>query len=156
MNDSKSNLDLYNGPVSCVRCYGSLSYKGLGEYVCDVCGAKSYDDYGKVRNYLEEHKGAGVAEIAMMTGVDKNQIRDMLEEERFEIGAQSRVFLKCKGCGIDIRSGRYCQSCAKIAEAARMKKQERLRTEEHQKNMSGVAAMPQHTESGAKRFTRNN
>ena len=45
-------------PTFCTKCGGVMVYKGIGEYECEECGTLEYDDYGKVRNYLEEHRGA--------------------------------------------------------------------------------------------------
>ena len=51
-------------PTICRECGGILVYGGIGEYRCEECGRIEYDDYGKVRNYLEDHKGANVSEIS--------------------------------------------------------------------------------------------
>ncbi|MDE7285770.1 MAG: hypothetical protein K2N55_02845, partial [Lachnospiraceae bacterium] len=69
-------------PTLCQKCEGVLVYRGIGEYICEECGAVEYDDYGKVRNYLERHRGANVAEISDMTGVSHKAIRDMIKEKR--------------------------------------------------------------------------
>ncbi len=130
---------------------------GVGEYKCDSCGFLDYDDYGVVRNYLESHKGATTAEISAMTGISQKEINTMLREERFEIAADSRSFLKCKGCGTEIRSGMYCPTCGKIAEAAEAKKRREEEAEERRRNlnMSGTGAKTPQPGSGAKRFTRD-
>lgn len=40
-------------PILCPECEGVMVYRGLGEYRCEECGGISYDNYGKVRNYLK-------------------------------------------------------------------------------------------------------
>ena len=81
----KSLTDYYV-PTQCSKCGSNhLHYKGLGEYCCGECENMEYDDYGIVRNYLETHKGAPITVIAKETGVSKWKIREMVEEERFDI-----------------------------------------------------------------------
>lgn len=84
----------YHAPVKCSKCGGiSLNYNGLGEYCCEKCGYLEYDDYGKVRNYLEHQKKAPIAVISRDTGVSKAIIRQMVEENRFELTSASKKTL---------------------------------------------------------------
>lgn len=69
-------------PRICEECGGEYRYNGIGEYVCTKCGNLAYDDYGKVRNYLEIHPGATATEVEAGTGVTKMAIRRLLNEER--------------------------------------------------------------------------
>lgn len=80
-------------PTICKACGGILIYKGLGEYQCEDCNACEYDDYGKVRSYLEKHHGANVAEISSQTGVSHKAIRDMIKENRFELVESIQILL---------------------------------------------------------------
>lgn len=142
----------YNRPIQCKECGGAMEFKGVGEYHCEDCGAIEFDDYGVVRNYIEEHRGATVAEISFATGVSQREINEMVKEERFEVSADSRTFLKCEGCGIQIRSGRYCPTCLRLAEAAEARK---LHEEEmKQRKLSGVAMGEMETAVGERRFKR--
>ena len=61
----------YNAPKKCELCEGHMVFKGIGEYACEDCGVKAYDDYGKVRLYVESHRGANAAEIENQTGVSQ-------------------------------------------------------------------------------------
>lgn len=105
------NLNYYNRPLNCTKCGGVMIYKGLGEYQCEQCKESEFDDYGKVRNYVEKNVGASVANISEETGVSRKSINNMIKEGRFEITQDSRTFMKCEGCGVDIRSGRFCPKC---------------------------------------------
>lgn len=145
--------NIYNKPEYCRKCHGEMTFVGLGEYKCDSCGFLDYDDYGIVRNYLEQHKNATAGEVAVMTGVSQSQINQMLRNERFEVAQNSRVYLKCDGCGADISSGRYCSACAMLAKATELRKKKADEAERHKQLMSGVG-MSQTVESGAKRFNR--
>lgn len=126
-----------------------MEYRGLGEFACTECGNVEYNDYGKVRNYLEEHRGATQDEVFRMTGVAKWKIREFLIEEKIEIAPDSITYLKCEKCGANIRSGRYCENCRKkiIAEEAAYD-----RTKPHIR--SGYASDPNIPESGQRRFER--
>lgn len=72
-------------PVKCSRCGGKLIYKGLGEYRCEECQNAEYDNYGKVRAYLEKHPGASVPAICQGTGLSRAEISRMISEERFQL-----------------------------------------------------------------------
>lgn len=138
-------------PTICQKCGGIMVYKGLGEYQCEDCGTLEYDDYGKVRNYLEVHRGANVSEISSYTGVTHKAIRDMIKEYRFEIIDNRGGYLRCEMCGVNINSGRLCPQCEEkyhrgIEAKAR---EERMRNQ----NMSGYGER-ERGEQGSKRYTR--
>ncbi len=101
----------YNRPYVCDNCGGLMEFKGCGEYECEDCHTKGFDDYGKVRNYIELHRGANAAEIESKTGVTQKSIRQMLKESKLEITAYSVAFMRCEICGVNIRSGRFCPKC---------------------------------------------
>lgn len=102
----------FDVPVTCEACGGNMIFKGVGEYACNQCGALAYDDYGKVRNYIEKHPGATQSDVSLATGVSKARIRQLLIEERIEVTPDSPIFLHCALCNADIRSGMYCPACA--------------------------------------------
>ena len=104
-------LNDYNRPTLCKSCGGIMVYKGLGEYQCEDCQQFDYDDYGKVRNYLDKHTGANVAEISSATGVTHKAIREMIKENRFEVIDNRGGYIRCEMCGKNIKSGRLCESC---------------------------------------------
>ena len=95
----KRMMEEYDCPVVCKECEGVLVYKGLGEYKCENCGAVEYDDYGKVRNYLDEHRGANVTQISESTGVSHKSIRDMIKENRFEVIDSRGGYIRCEMWG---------------------------------------------------------
>lgn len=153
INFRKEVLDIsrLNIPTYCEKCGGVMIFKGVGEYECEECGNLEYDDYGKVRNYVEKHPGATSAQASAATGVTQKSIRGMLKEERLEIAANSTTFLKCESCGTKIRSGRFCKKCEvnyhrNIEEQARANRNV---------DFSGFGMEKQRGEEGAKRFTRD-
>ena len=146
--DALIGRDLHK-PTACEKCGGKVKYKGIGEYECEDCKAVMYDDYGKVRNYLEENRGATQAAVAQATGVSTNTIRQFLRDDRIEVAAGSAVFLHCDICGTPIRSGRYCLQCEKkkiLSDSSASSAQ--------RKQIQGFGMAVQ-GDTGAKRFSRH-
>lgn len=142
-------IDQYHIPYECKQCGGVMVYKGVGEYQCEECGFEDYDDYGKVRLYIESHRGATAAEIEAEVGVSQRSIRQMLRESRIEVAEGSKVFLHCEICGKEIRSGRFCPECEmKVHRNLEEEQRERLR-----KDAKGYG-LQQEGDEGQKRFTR--
>lgn len=94
MVENLMRLNSYNKPLNCLKCGGVMEYSGSGEYCCEVCGYIDYDDYGKVRNYLEKHGGATISEVSRATGVGQNEIHDMLQEARLSLHIWKSPFRK--------------------------------------------------------------
>lgn len=144
-------VNTYNRPTYCSECGGVMVFKGLGEYQCEKCGFLDYDDYGKVRNYVEKHMGVTSAEASKATGVTQKSIRDMLKEGRLEIAQNSAIFLKCEICGAMIRSGRYCPQCEMNYHHDL---EEMARKARHHGDTFGYSTERRRGEEGAKRFKR--
>ncbi|MCH5272009.1 MAG: hypothetical protein J1E83_14920 [Lachnospiraceae bacterium] len=152
MRDLSELLQLndYHVPQICKECGGVMVFKGVGEYQCEKCKALDYDDYGKVRNYVEVHKGATAAEVEAATNVKQRTIRNMLKEGRLQVSADSKMFLRCEMCGQNIRSGKLCPDC----ETKYHRKLEDKLRDMHRQNMHGTG-MVQEEASGAKRYKRD-
>ncbi|MCQ2549567.1 MAG: hypothetical protein MJ134_05950 [Lachnospiraceae bacterium] len=142
--------DEYHIPRKCNKCGGVMVFQGVGEYACEDCGEKDFDDYGKVRGYIERHPGANAVEIEMFTGVTQRAIRKMLRDSRLEVRADSRAFLRCDICGKEIRSGKLCSACEM---AMHRKIEAEQRTQTRDKSMRGYAIRPTGA-TGMKRFRR--
>lgn len=142
-------FDHYNIPRVCSECGGVMVFKGVGEYSCENCSYVDYDDYGKVRLYIENHKGATAAQIEESIGVSQKSIRRMLKDGRIEIAENSRTFLHCEMCGKEIRSGQYCDEC-EIKFHRRLEEQQR---EELKRKKQGYG-MGKEGDEGQKRYIR--
>lgn len=145
------DVDNTNIPIYCEKCNGVMVYKGVGEYKCEECGHIEYDDYGKVRNYVEKHPGVTSAQVSIETGVSQKAIRGMLKEERLEISANSSVFLKCEICGESIVSGRFCKKC----EATYHRSIEERARADRNSSLSGHSTERPKGEEGAMRFKKD-
>lgn len=77
--DKRSNaLRINRIPLECEYCGGGVQLKSIGVYVCEKCGRENYDDFYKVRNYLETHGPAPAIVIARSTGVSRASIEHYL------------------------------------------------------------------------------
>lgn len=151
MEEEFNLFDAYHVPHSCEKCGGVMIFKGVGEYECEKCGAKAYDDYGKVRLFLEEHAGANAVEVEAATGVTQKSIRQMLRESRLQVADDSNGFLRCEMCHKPIRSGRFCQEC-EVKVHRTMEQRERLK---HSGEFHGFG-MGANSDEGRRRFRRDN
>lgn len=150
--DGFDQLDYYHIPRTCRKCNGVMVFKGVGEYQCEDCGYVDYDDYGKVRAYIETHRGATAVEIEAAIGVSQRSIRRMLRESRIEVAEGSKMFLRCEMCGKPIRSGQYCNECeAKIHRNMEDQQREKLRK---QMKGYGTGTAP-NGEDGQRRLIRS-
>lgn len=142
-------LNHYHVPHSCKQCGGVMVFVGVGEYHCEQCGEVDYDDYGKVRLYIEKHKGATAAEVEAAVGVPQRTIRRMLKESRIEVAEGSKTFMHCELCGKQIRSGIYCVECEmKIHRNMEAEQREKLK-----KDAKGYG-MGKSGDEGQRRFMR--
>ncbi len=89
--DGLDFFDVYHVPRLCKECGGVMIYKGVGEYRCEDCDSLDYDDYGKVRLFIEKHRGATAMEIESYTGVSQRIIRKLLRDGRIEVAAEHVV-----------------------------------------------------------------
>lgn len=143
-------MEDYHRPTFCEKCNGVMVYRGLGEYQCEECETFDYDDYGKVRNYLDKHRGANVAEISSVTGVSHKTIREMIKENRFEVIESPTGYIRCEMCGTEIKSGRLCNKCDVIYH----RKLEAEARANKSNNISGGSALATE-EHGKKRYSRD-
>ena len=144
-------LEKYHIPQVCLNCGGVMVFKGVGEYRCEECGNVDFDDYGKVRQYIEGHPGANAAQVEENTGVSQKIIRRLLKDGRIEVAEGSKSFLRCEVCGKSIRSGQFCPECESKVHI-RIEAQQRAL---YQKNAKGVG-MAEKGDEGQRRFIGKN
>ena len=143
-------LDAYHIPRVCKECGGVMVFKGVGEYHCEDCDSVDYDDYGKVRLYLENNPGANAVAVENGTGVSQKTIRLMLKESRLQVAEGSTPFLHCECCGKAIRSGRFCTEC-EIQQHRNLEQQQRRAN-----NLQGFGMENAQGDSGHRRYMRDN
>lgn len=76
----------YHKPERCSKCMSTrISYTGCGEYECADCKNIELDDYGKVRNFLEKHSGANMADVVRATSVSEQTIKRMIQDGKIDL-----------------------------------------------------------------------
>lgn len=95
---------------NCKLCGRIFNYV-TGAVLCPTCRDSMEAKFQEVKEYIREHKGVGIVEVAEACDVDPGQIRQWLREDRLEVTEDSAIYLNCESCGAPIRSGRYCEKC---------------------------------------------
>ena len=113
MKDADIKWILGDRPVVCSKCSASLYYKGSGRYECSECKHNEYDDFGKVKLFIDEHGPSNASLISKETGVSMEKLNVMLRDGKVEIPEGSKFYIKCEKCGCAIRYGRFCPDCVK-------------------------------------------
>lgn len=97
----------------CELCHNRMQYVGGGKYRCTFCGMEMLDDFGKIKQFLDQNGPTSQAIISQQTGISLDKIDSYLRKGMVEIQDGSRFYLNCEKCGCEIRYGRYCPDCAK-------------------------------------------
>ncbi len=106
-------LIIGNKPVICENCQGKMFYVSSGKYECRLCGHIVLDDFGKVKQYLEDYGPSPAIVVSEATGVPTEIIEMFLKRGRIEIPEGSKYYLKCERCSCSIRYGRFCPDCVR-------------------------------------------
>ena len=110
--DRRSNaLRINRIPIECEYCGGVVELCSLGVYKCIDCGKENYDDFQKVRKYLEKVGTAPAVVIARNTGVPVKTIEHLWNNEYLEDSWRVNTGAVCKSCGMSIRTGNLCDRC---------------------------------------------
>ena len=103
-------------PISvevCERCKRMFKYPGFGPVYCSDCLGLDVKKRERVKEYLRENGQANIYQISLATSVPERDIMYYLKEGMLEIPEGSPIYIKCERCGCDLRSGRWCLSCAR-------------------------------------------
>ena len=85
-----------NKPVQCTKCNGKMKYLQGGMYQCMECGYESLDDFGKVKQFLNENGPTSALIISKATGVNAEIVEMFLKQGRLEIPENSKYYIKCE------------------------------------------------------------
>lgn len=83
----------------------------MGPAVCPKCKEAKELKFQEVKQYIVDHSGADIKEVAEECDVDMPQIHQWIREERLQFSDDSPIRIACEGCGAMIRSGRFCDKC---------------------------------------------
>ena len=82
-NDMESQLGSYiiqQDYKVCPECAGELEYKGMGSFECKKCGHRELTNYGKVKEYLDNHENVTLLELSHGTGLRFAEVRDIVKQ----------------------------------------------------------------------------
>lgn len=114
MTDLEKNIEkilIEKKPIVCENCGEKVYYLDGGRYQCRSCEHIMYDDFGKVKAYIEAHGPSHAIEISEATGVPTEIIDMFLRKGRLEIPEGSKYYIQCQKCRCSIRYGRFCTEC---------------------------------------------
>ncbi len=97
---------------NCRRCGKIFNYVA-GVPICPICREKEEEKFQEVKAYVWDHHAATMDMISEDCGVDVQQIRQWVREERLCFTDDSPVGITCENCGAMIKTGRYCEKCKK-------------------------------------------
>lgn len=100
------------GLQSCLRCGNMFLYTGIGKCICENCKKEDEEAFQSVKNYIYNHPLATLMEVSKETEVRVIRIKNYLKDGRLVIADNSPIFINCEICGVSIKYGRFCRSCA--------------------------------------------
>ena len=71
-------------PTVCKECDGKYEYVSHGKYVCTDCKSVAYDDFGKIRKFIEDNGPSTLMAIVKGTGVPLSKVNDFVSDGRME------------------------------------------------------------------------
>jgi flagellar operon protein (TIGR03826 family) len=95
---------------NCKGCGRLYNYIG-GTPLCPNCLKKLDEKFDQVKEYIYEHPKAGIQEVTEENDVTPMQIRKWIKEERLAFADDSPIGIDCEGCGVTIKTGRFCKKC---------------------------------------------
>ncbi|NLN46562.1 MAG: MerR family transcriptional regulator [Clostridiaceae bacterium] len=93
---------------ACQRC--SKLFRRVRSPFCSACLDLIEEEFVVIRDYLTEHRGAGIGQVADQTGVPEKTILYLVREGRLSFGTLGEAF-QCERCGALIQEGRFCDRC---------------------------------------------
>lgn len=95
--------------MNCPRC-GRL-FGRINSPICKECEREEEQLFTKVRQYIEEHPNAKVADVTEALDISVRKIMRYLREGRLEVSAGISTMLRCEKCNSPIKKGHYCDAC---------------------------------------------
>jgi rubredoxin len=95
---------------NCKGCGKLFNYMS-GPPLCPTCAAALDLKFEEVKEYVYDHPRVGIQEVSEVMEVSITQIKQWIREERLAFAEDSMIGLECEGCGITIKTGRFCKAC---------------------------------------------
>ena len=95
---------------NCKSCGKLFNYMS-GPPLCPTCIASLDAKFEEVKEYVYDHPRVGIQEVSEEMEVSISQIKQWIREERLSFAEDSMIGLECEGCGVTIKTGRFCKGC---------------------------------------------
>lgn len=95
---------------TCKGCKRLFSYTG-GQTLCPKCSADLEVKFRDVTLYIIKNPLENVEQVAEGNGMTSSQIRQWFKEERIRFADECVTGVVCESCGVNIRTGRFCDEC---------------------------------------------
>ncbi len=95
---------------NCKSCNKLFNYIS-GPPLCPACMQAIDLKFEEVKAYIYDHPRVGIQEVSDEFDVPIAQIKQWIREERLAFAEDSMIGLECEGCGVIIKTGRYCKEC---------------------------------------------
>lgn len=96
---------------NCRGCGRLYNYIGGGYLLCPACMAELDKKFDDVKRYIRDNPHATMPEIAEKHDIKISQIERWVREERLTFADDSPIGIECEGCGVTIKTGRFCPNC---------------------------------------------
>lgn len=83
-----------SGPQLCPQCVQALDFK-----------------FEEAKEYVYDNPGVGIQEVSEELEVSISQIKQWIRDEKLAFSDDSMIGLECEGCGVTIKTGRFCKAC---------------------------------------------
>jgi predicted amidophosphoribosyltransferase len=95
---------------NCKGC-GKLFNYIQGPPLCPTCARALDAKFEEVKEYVYDHPRVGIQEVSEVFDVSVAQIKQWIREERLSFAEDSMIGIDCEGCGVSIKTGRFCKQC---------------------------------------------
>lgn len=95
---------------NCKGCGKLFNYLN-GPPLCAACAKALDSKFDEVKEYVYDHPRVEMQEVSEVFDISIAQIKQWIREERLSFSDDSMIGLDCEGCGVTIKTGRYCNAC---------------------------------------------
>lgn len=96
--------------LACRECRRLFNYLS-GPQICTGCKEKLEGKFEEVKEYLEDHPGAGLMQVLEACKVKKTYVTQWMKEGRIELEDCLEMVARCDRCGSPIPEGSFCNKC---------------------------------------------
>lgn len=95
---------------NCKKCGRIFNY-AAGQVVCAECKKDLEIKFKDTRLFIRRNPQASIQMVSEECEVEVKQIKQWIREERLSFSKDSDVGIECEKCGVNIKTGRFCDAC---------------------------------------------